>query len=461
MRTRGSVAAHQKRTIYSTRDLLLMAALAALGGVASTYVNAVGDLFQSVLGFAGTNQWAAGLHVLWLTLAVGLTGRLGAGTLTGLLKGGVELMTGNSHGLLVVLVDLVAGVLVDLSFLPFRRKDSLLPFLLAGGLAAASNVFVFQLFAAVPADVLAYGAMLLVGAVAFLSGALFAGVLGLLLLNALRRAGVVKDRAPVPLGRRAAPVFAVGAVLIVVALTLFLRGALRGPPAVQVGGAVDAPYDYPRQNGDIAPRTAEGTLREVTGRYSGIPVQELLSRARPRAGTALLLVRGSDGYAFFISLDEVRDNPALLLAPKGEGQDATYDLVGARNSKAWVRGVSELLVIGPATLEISGALDKPAAYDPDDWQFKMDSTRLDVGDGPHKYQGVPLGTVLEAMAPRPGAADVVVSGEGGPLSLPLDEVLADADLRLFTVLGQADVSFSLARMDGEVLVTRVSGIDVR
>jgi hypothetical protein len=54
----------QRRTYFSTRDLLMMAALAALGGVAGTYINALGDVFQSVLGFAGTTQWAAGLHVL-------------------------------------------------------------------------------------------------------------------------------------------------------------------------------------------------------------------------------------------------------------------------------------------------------------------------------------------------------------------------------------------------------------
>jgi ABC-type thiamin/hydroxymethylpyrimidine transport system permease subunit len=185
----------QRRTYFSTRDLLMMAALAALGGVVSTYINAVGDFFQSIFGFAGTTQWAAGLHVLWLTLAVGLTRKQGAGTVTGILKGGVELL---------VLVDVVAGLLVDLGFLPFRNKDSLLAYCLAGGLASASNVFVFQLFASLPADSLAYGVMLLVAAVAFLSGVVFAGVLGWVLLNALRRAGVVKDRTPVAMGRRVA-----------------------------------------------------------------------------------------------------------------------------------------------------------------------------------------------------------------------------------------------------------------
>lgn len=180
----------ETRTYFSTRDLLMMAALAALGGVTGTYVNAIGDVVQSVVGLPGMTQWAAGLHVVWLTLAVGLTGRRGAGTVTGMLKGAVELMTGNTHGLFVLLVDVVAGVAVDLGFLPFRRLDSWAGFCLAGGLAAASNVLVFQLMASLPADLLAMGALAAVAAIASMSGVLFAGVLGRGLLEALRQAGV-------------------------------------------------------------------------------------------------------------------------------------------------------------------------------------------------------------------------------------------------------------------------------
>jgi hypothetical protein len=33
----------QRQVYFSTRDLLMMTALAALGGVVSTYVNAIGD----------------------------------------------------------------------------------------------------------------------------------------------------------------------------------------------------------------------------------------------------------------------------------------------------------------------------------------------------------------------------------------------------------------------------------
>ena len=439
----------------------MMAALAALGGVVSTYVNAVGDLFQSVFGFAGTTQWAAGLHVLWLTLAVGLTRKQGAGTITGLLKGGVELLTGNTHGLLVVLVDVVAGLLVDLGFLPFRKKDSLAAYCLAGGLASASNVFVFQLFASVPSDTLAYWALLLVAGVAALSGVLFAGLLSRGLLNALRRAGVVKDAAPAPMGRRAYPTFLLVAALLTVVLTVYLRGALQGPPVVHIGGAVEAPYDYPTEHGDLATTTAEGTLREVTGKYDGVPIRELLAPAHPQPDASLLLVRATDGYAFFISMDEVRENDALLLSPQGDVDEASYNMVGAQNSKAWVRGVEELVVVGASTLEVGGALESPAPYDPDDWQFEMDAVSLGLGDGPRKLQGVSLGKVLASMEPEETAEAVVVDTSDGPISLSLDEVLADDDLRLFTVIGEDDVTFALARMDGEVLAARVTGIEVR
>jgi ABC-type thiamin/hydroxymethylpyrimidine transport system permease subunit/DMSO/TMAO reductase YedYZ molybdopterin-dependent catalytic subunit len=451
----------QRRYYYSTRDLLMMAALAALGGVVSTYVNAIGDLFQSILGFAGTTQWAAGLHVVWLTLAVGLTRKQGAGTITGLLKGGVELLTGNTHGLLVVLVDIVAGLLVDLGFLPFRKKDSLLAYCLAGGLASASNVFVFQLFAAVPTDTLAFQAMLLVGGMAFLSGVLFAGVLGWALLNGLRRAGVVKDQAAAPsMGRRLYPLFLLVVALLTVALTLFLRQALRGPATVQVGGTVAAPYEYPTQHGDIPEVSGEGTLNEASRRFTGVPLEEIVARAEPQEGAEMVLIEASDDYTFFVSMDEVRENENLLLVVQGEGEDASYSVAGAENSKAWVRGVTRLIVVGGARLEISGALGTPGDYDPDAWQFGMDSTQLDLGQGSKKYQGAPLGSVLNQMEPQEGASTVVLHTEGEPVRLPLDEVMADKDIRLFTAFHGADVSFAVARMGGEVLAYPVTRIEV-
>lgn len=451
----------RKTYFYSTRDLLVMAALASLGGIAGTYINALGDAVQSVLGFAGTTQWAAGLHVLWLVLAAGIVKKPGTGTITGVLKGFVELLTGNTHGLLVLLVNLIAGVLVDLSLIPFGRKRNAWAYAFAGGLAAASNVFVFQLFASLPADLLAYGALALVGAVAFISGVVFAGILGWMLMNALQQAGVIKTVQEPETPKRLVVVFTLGAVLITVLLTLFLRSALQGPVTVSIGGVVQAPYEFPLEHGDIDEIEAESALRGASMLYKGFPVKELVAAAQPVSDQGWLLVQGSDGYAFFISRLEVRDNPSLLLVSQGEGEKRSYNLVGAENSKAWVRGVQALLVISPPALEISGLLDNPGVYEPERWQFEMDSAVLTIGEVSGKFQGAPLGPILQDLGIQPQAQEVVLIGAKKPVSFDLSEILDDQDLRIFTVIVGEQVSYTLARMDGHVIVSELERIEIR
>ena len=70
----------QKRTYFTIKDFLVMTAPAALGGATSTNVSTLGDLRQSMFGFTGITQWAPGLFVLWLILAVGLTRKQDAGS---------------------------------------------------------------------------------------------------------------------------------------------------------------------------------------------------------------------------------------------------------------------------------------------------------------------------------------------------------------------------------------------
>lgn len=446
---------------FTTRDLLLMAALAALGGITSTAINTIGDAVQSVLGFAGTTQWAAGLHVLWLTLAVGLTNKLGAGTVTGLLKGGVELLTGNTHGVLVLLVDLVAGVLVDLGMLPFRRKDRLLPFVIGAGLASASNVFVFQLFAALPADVLAYGALLLIGLVAAASGVLFGGVLGYVLMSALQRSGVIKSRAPVKTPAKAWLYFLALAIPMIAGLAVYLRAQLRGPEKILVTGAVEQSFTFPEELSSIdeVQRTVDRQGVEV--KYSGYRLKEVLDHAHPETGADAVLVMASDGYAFFIAFSELESNETILLSPQELDGHTSFDIVGPRSQKAWVRSVERLVVVGESVLPVSGAVESQRAFDPQNWQEEMDSVGLELASGTQKVQGVPLGAVLSALDPVPDAFEVVVESHEESLTFELAYVLEDDGLRIFSLVREDGIEFVLGRMSGEVLLEEVSGIVVR
>jgi len=67
----------KRRYYFPTRDLLMMAVLAALGGIASTYIQTLANALHAALGFPGATQVLAGLHVIWIVLAVGLTGKEG------------------------------------------------------------------------------------------------------------------------------------------------------------------------------------------------------------------------------------------------------------------------------------------------------------------------------------------------------------------------------------------------
>jgi ABC-type thiamin/hydroxymethylpyrimidine transport system permease subunit len=451
----------KKHYYFTTRDLLMMAALSALGGITGTYLSALGSFVQSIVGFAGTTQWAAGLHVLWVTLAMGLVGKPGTGILTGILKGIVELLTGNTHGLLVLLVNVVAGVLVDVGFLAFRRKDRLPAYLIAGGLASASNVWVFQLFAALPADILAYSAIVLVSSIAALSGVVFAGLLSWTLLNTLRRAGVVKDSAPVVAGSRVRMIALAAGLALTVALGGYLRTALRGPATFEFAGAVGAPYSYPTTHADIEPVTTEVTQQGATTRYTGIPLRPLVERSRPDPTAAMLLIEAADGYAFFMTMEELVQNESLLIVVQGKGEDAAYSLVGPESSKAWVRNITRITVVGGTTLEVSGALQAPGAFRPAEWQAQMDSITVVLPGGARKLQGTPLGQVLAAMQPGAAASEVILHTAAGPVTVSLDEVMRNNDVRIFTVIDPPSVGYAVARMDGFVLAADVREIEVQ
>jgi len=161
--------------LFTTRDVALIAILAALGGVVSVPVGYAGNLLGAVplLPF-GTGQLLSGVHVLWIVLAGLLVRQRGAAAATGALKGLVELTLFSFHGSLILPISLAEGLVAELALLVLGRGAGLRAYVV-GGLSASSNVVVLWLlvFQGLPWQVVAFMWLL-----AFASGALFTGYLG-------------------------------------------------------------------------------------------------------------------------------------------------------------------------------------------------------------------------------------------------------------------------------------------
>jgi len=164
-----------RHRVSSHGELLVIIMLSALGGAVSVPIGYAGNLLKSipVLPF-GTGQALSGIHVLWILLAGVLVKRAGAGTMTGILKGLVELSLFSVHGFTVLLVSAVEGVFIDLALAALGRRKTV-SLAAAGGLSSSSNVVVLwlTLLQSLAAPVVIY-----MFAVSFVSGCLFAGYLG-------------------------------------------------------------------------------------------------------------------------------------------------------------------------------------------------------------------------------------------------------------------------------------------
>ncbi|MFN2304218.1 MAG: ECF transporter S component [Anaerolineales bacterium] len=452
---------HKNHFYFFTRDLLTMAVLSSLGGITSTYVNAISDVVHAMLGFPGASQWAAGLHVVWIVLAMGITGKPGTGILTGLLKGGVELMSGNSHGVIILLVDLVAGLLVDFAFLLFKSKRALLPYLLAGGLATASNVIVFQFFATLPKNILALGAILILVLVAFLSGLIFAGFIPYILINSLTKAGIVKVSHQ-PEGAKKIGWYALISVLILaILMAVFLKLNEQGPQEVAISGSVSAPYFFPYDGAQIDLETREMDYHGVMTEYSGYPLKDIVEQAKPTSDANTLLLEASDGYAFMISFEEMKSNPNILVVRQGQGNDVSFDIVGPESSKAWVRNITKITVIDSVGLRIIDTNGDEGEFDPDKWLSEMDSTQVNLPEGSKKLQGVPVWKVIEANLQGKSVTEILFNADETTQTIPWSEISGNDSLRLFTVISENGITFALAEMSGQVHLYPLTEIEIK
>ncbi len=338
-----------KSYYFSTRDLALIAIVSAAGGVLSTYVGYLGNLMNRVFGVPfGAGQWMAGLHVFWFVLVRVLVGRTGAGTMAGVLKGIVEMFTGSTHGFPIVLVSVIEGLLVDAVMLPFPNPN-LLALCLAGGIASASNVIVFQMlyFSGV-----SWGYIALMAFFAFLSGVIFGGYFagGILDIvegaHLLRAAGKQKRQ---------------GRSKLHLVLTMVMVASLAGGavyyytnvfqpfwtgPTCQVAGNVLEPLEYRPIDFERHTITITAELKgQVTyippADYTGVPLSLILEQAGPKPGAKKILIVATDGYEAEFELSSVMDDRNVILAQDGD----TLRIVAPEHEGAyWVKMVSSILV---------------------------------------------------------------------------------------------------------------------
>jgi energy-coupling factor transport system substrate-specific component len=237
--------AEARRHFFTLHELLIMAALAALGGVSSAVLSIVRAAFHTLPGLSGTLQCLAGIHVLWLVVAIGLVRKPGVATLTGVLKGAVELQAGNPHGLIVFLYTGFAGLTIDLIWLLLGGRHRPLTYMVAGGLAAATNPWVFWLLGLLPPHKAVTAILAMLSAAAFVSGVLLGGLLAWWLLRALRRAGVVGPQVDAPGSVRARSWTGLAAGLTAVMLFGTAAYLGRGQSASADGSAVETTRQAP------------------------------------------------------------------------------------------------------------------------------------------------------------------------------------------------------------------------
>lgn len=339
-----------ERSGFELRDLVLVALLAAAGGVLSTYIGYIGNLINRLFGVPfGAGQLIAGLHVVWSLLARLLIGRFGSGTLTGVLKGAVEFLSGGTHGVIILAVSLVEGLLVDVGMGILRRR-SLSLMMITGAVASASNVFVFQ---AIYFSGVSIHFILVMAGLSFISGAVFGGCLAwdverLLVASRIVRRSVrtVPSRARSWVRHAATLGVILGLLGGGVYYYVNVYDPFAAPDEARVEGAVDAPFTFRYGEWGEDERTAYAELRGSTTYvpaqdYLGVPLASVLEAARPQDDAATIRVVADDGYEAAFEWEAIRSNQDVLLAL----DDGRLRLVApGYDGVYWVRRVTRLVV---------------------------------------------------------------------------------------------------------------------
>ena len=351
----------QPNSPINTREIVIMAILSSLGGALSTFVGYLGNMINLALGVPfGAGQFMAGLHVFWLVLVRVLVPKKGAGTMAGLLKGVAELFTGSTHGIVIVIVSLVQGIIIDLAgIMGGNSKNtniiSRLVWWLLAGISAASNVVVFQIFYFVGAPWL-YIVIIII--LAFCSGIIFAGYFAWETLEFIQETGVItttfmslRSQSPSQTKKRVA-LRNLPAITLVLFLsfgsiyyTVAVAKTFVDPYTCEVTGLVEQPFTYHSSDFIDEEITIEAELQgaythKPPTNYTGVLVRTILEQAIPLSEASGLQVRARDGYIInFDDLEHVMTDNRFLLT---ETDDGLWLIAADYDGSLWVKQVTTL-----------------------------------------------------------------------------------------------------------------------
>lgn len=180
---------------FTTMEIVLMAIIGVVFGIGGTPMVFVGRFFMTAMGELGWMGFAAILGWFYLAGVIGgfIVRKPGAATLSEVISGVAQILSGNPNGVIVLLTTFLQGLGSDVAYGIFGyKKWNAGVVALSGALAAPLGVWVDAYFF----GVLNQGPLFNVIAVAIriVSGAVFA-VIGMAIFNAVAKAGVLRGTA--------------------------------------------------------------------------------------------------------------------------------------------------------------------------------------------------------------------------------------------------------------------------
>ncbi len=192
----GAIAAAKKgkksHYYFTTQDLLIASILGVMGGFISGLVP-FSLLVKTWYPFVGGTQLISGHHLLWMTIAYGLTTKKRIIFVTASIQGFMNFLFGSSWGILEIGITLYEGLFLFLGFYLMQllgESKTKLGWGLSAGIGNVSQVPLFWIMTG-KIYILHWSLFVMAIMFGFLSGIIIAGILGYFIVNRIKNTGIL------------------------------------------------------------------------------------------------------------------------------------------------------------------------------------------------------------------------------------------------------------------------------